>query len=783
MTFKVYGEIEIDGKAARVEIKGVDDALEKAARGADKFSFSGRGAAAGMGQLKGETTLAAGSVATLGAQFNDIGVMLAAGQNPLQLAIQQGTQITQVFGNAGAAARVGMLKSALASVVSPINLVTIGVIAGGAALAQWGLGMINAGEETQTFEDTLDDLEQALTNYKQAADVAMLSTAELEARFGTANEGLQTSLQLLADIARSEAQQAIDATAQSLASLFEMRGDGDQRMQMAEFFDLNIGFAGLSKASREARDNARELTSEFLNQQIALQQSSGDLDAQIAILTQMVGTAQALAEAKDGVSAAEEQIIKQLAEALSKMEQQRGQIVASERDVTSLSEAYQQYASSRLVSQRLTESAARSLLAELTSQAEMNRLIARYGEDSAQVTAARLAEERKAFRETELSKDMSEELRDALLAAWDAANGIANVDVAGNITFAADEAGRLAAALDYARSSGRYSGRGGDPRQFDSENRFSGQFIPTPEVEAQADALLRSWRPKPAGRGGGRSAASEAERERQAVDDLIRSLQEQLDLVRETDPVQKEMIRNRETLKAATDAEKQSVEQLIASRIAEEAAIERATEQADFFKDITYDALEGLILRGEKGADVIANLADALAQAALQSALLGTGPLAGLFGTADGGGLLGIIRTALFPGSAPGQADGGIQYGVGGPRDDLLPRWISPGEFIVNAQATAQNRALLEYINGGGLVGGQGFAAGGMPIPVPMPNTQGGGAGSQGRVVISLAPSPLFEAQVIEASQGVFVEGMAQYRAQGLPQDVERISLDPGRRG
>ena len=33
-----------------------------------------------------------------------VGVMMAAGQSPMQLAIQQGTQITQVFGNRGAAA-------------------------------------------------------------------------------------------------------------------------------------------------------------------------------------------------------------------------------------------------------------------------------------------------------------------------------------------------------------------------------------------------------------------------------------------------------------------------------------------------------------------------------------------------------------------------------------------------------------------------------------------------------------------------------------------------------
>lgn len=41
------------------------------------------------------------STANLAAQFNDIGVMLASGQSPLILALQQGTQVNQVLGQMG----------------------------------------------------------------------------------------------------------------------------------------------------------------------------------------------------------------------------------------------------------------------------------------------------------------------------------------------------------------------------------------------------------------------------------------------------------------------------------------------------------------------------------------------------------------------------------------------------------------------------------------------------------------------------------------------------------
>lgn len=666
MTFKVYGEIEIDGKAARVEIKGVDEALEKAARGADKFSFSGKGAATSANQLKGETTLAAGSVANLGAQFNDIGVMLAAGQNPLQLAIQQGTQITQVFGNAGAASRVAMLKQALASVISPANLLTIGIIAGGAALAQWGMNALSAGENTDELGEKIEAVRDKISGLRDEVRGLELGLSEEEL--------------VLVD--------AIAASRERVASLREEANAADVEAVL------------------------------FVNKR---------LDAERENLTTLE---------------------KQLDE-LRRLEAQRAALVTGTREMAD---------------------------AERTVGENVGRTV----------------------QEVEEAEAMTRLLKDGIKASVIEAMMLAGVDITSPISSAAAEAAVLAsnlgiaygeavklqqqrAALEYERSSGRYSGRGGDPRQFDSENRFGGAFIPTPEVVSKTNELLRAPRSGGGRRGGGRSAASEAERERQAVDDLIRSLQEQLDLVRETDPVQKEMIRNRETLRAATDAEKQSVEQLIASRIAEEAAIERATDNAEAFKEIAWEGLDGILFRSDSAADAVSNLADMLAKAAAQSLFLGTGPLAGLFGTKDSGGLLGMLGTALFPG-AP-KADGGMIYGPGGPRDDVVLTPTSAGEFVVNARATAQNRALLEYINGGGLVGNQGFATGGMPVPVPMPSTQGGGVGSQGRVVISLAPSPLFEARVVEASQGIFSEGMEQYRAQGLPQDVERISLDPGRRG
>jgi len=61
--------------------------------------------------------------------------------------------------------------------------------------------------------------------------------------------------------------------------------------------------------------------------------------------------------------------------------------------------------------------------------------------------------------------------------------------------------------------------------------------------------------------------------------------------------------------------------------------------------------------------------------------------------------------------SIAGMADGGMVTGPGGSREDRVLRRLSPGEFVVNARSTAQNRDLLEQINGGRVPG---LANGGM---------------------------------------------------------------------
>ncbi len=56
-------------------------------------------------------------------------------------------------------------------------------------------------------------------------------------------------------------------------------------------------------------------------------------------------------------------------------------------------------------------------------------------------------------------------------------------------------------------------------------------------------------------------------------------------------------------------------------------------------------------------------------------------------------------------------ADGGYVSGPGSGRSDSIPARLSNGEFVVNADATRRNRALLERINSGRMLR---FADGGI---------------------------------------------------------------------
>ncbi|MER7070972.1 hypothetical protein [Terrabacter sp. NPDC000476] len=88
------------------------------------------------------------------------------------------------------------------------------------------------------------------------------------------------------------------------------------------------------------------------------------------------------------------------------------------------------------------------------------------------------------------------------------------------------------------------------------------------------------------------------------------------------------------------------------------------------------------------------------------------------------GALAGIgAAVVASSGKKKGHADGGTVVGEGGPREDKVNVWLSPGEEVIKNGPAQKHRGLLKAINAGkfadgGTVGGQRFATGGTVAPI-----------------------------------------------------------------
>lgn len=762
-TAKAVDDVGKASKNTATETKGLGGASITASGQVQALSAAEIRATSNAQGLAAANRMAAGSMGNLAAQGNDVVVMTAAMQNPMMLALQQGTQITQVMGHMGAAGAFQALKGAVLQMISPVSLLTIGLLAGGVALVQWGIRAAGADEKTRTFEETLDDLGTATDNYREAADLTTASVEELEDKFGSASGSIRATLRLLEGIAASEAQRAIDDISTSLADLMSNAGDGDKRGGVADFFDVNIGLA-FTQTQREARAEARQLTAEFVAQQTVLKNSEGDLNAQIGAMQSMVAVAGQLADASGDRSADEDALLKKLGDALLAMQEQRGAVVdaaqagksaydqyyasriASEdqlasmraRELSEQAAIYGAYAQTRTLSnQAVTES--QDLLATMIAQNNLQIAINQHGADSVQVTQLRAAAERDAFEELLASMQVSEELKDQLRGAHiiaqdlSATNVGAGIDAAvGSAQALSDELGislSIAARINNMSAASRagVSGPDGAIASLQNEGRLGGG--PLQDVVSRVNVGPRFNRqPRVSGgagrrsggaggAGGGQSdAAREAQRERDSVEDLIQSLEDELAIMREIDPVQKEMLRQRDALTGATAAERDQVQSMIQARIDETAALDLQTQQWDAAKGAASGFFDDLRNKSVTFEQSLQNIVDRLQDMVYQAVLFGEGPLASMFGSAGSGGLIGTGLGALFPSLAPAAAipahkDGGLIYGPGDGRSDDVLMYGSSGEFMMNARATGKHRGLLEFLNGGGSL--PGFAAGG----------------------------------------------------------------------
>ncbi|RWE75250.1 phage tail length tape measure family protein [Mesorhizobium sp.] len=197
----------------------------------------------------------------LAAQLNDIGVQLAGGQSPFLIAIQQGTQIQQALGEAGAKGAVTAIGGAFASLVNPVGLATIALITLGGVAIQYFASLASGGEKSEETLKREADLIQKVAAQWGAALPALKAYADEQARLADQQDKLNA---LIA---------ARETSGQPL-----VEGFADATAQIADLQD-QLNTLGENAAAQELRDKFEELRKQVENGSVTQQDFNDVIDA------------------------------------------------------------------------------------------------------------------------------------------------------------------------------------------------------------------------------------------------------------------------------------------------------------------------------------------------------------------------------------------------------------------------------------------------------------------------------------------------------------------------
>lgn len=256
----------------------VGTALNGVAGSANTTATALNRTSAAMNNLNSEVAVSAGAMkantGNIAAQFQDIGVTAAMGMNPLLIALQQGTQLSAVFAQTGGSA-MASLGAAFKQVVSPQALLTLGLVAGAAALLQWASSALTAGDGADKLQKALDgvrlttsavgDVQSALGNVFDLTTGKAIN--QTDAMYGLARAQLElVRVQAMADQAAarstlSKASQANDSfsilNALTVGTMPD--GAGERFGQQARSADIVKAFVGGRQTAADAIDALSKL--------------------------------------------------------------------------------------------------------------------------------------------------------------------------------------------------------------------------------------------------------------------------------------------------------------------------------------------------------------------------------------------------------------------------------------------------------------------------------------------------------------------------------------------
>lgn len=433
------------------EMRRVGSTADKAEASINSLEASNRKLASSMSATTPQVRMATdslrshnGQMANLTAQWNDIGVMMAAGQSPIQLALQQGTQLNQVFAQMGGGrTALRAVATSLVSMINPLSIATIGVIALGAAAVQW---FTSAGAAAKTLEDHSKDLTEALKAYIASQEMANFATGDAAAKYGLAAASASTYFASLEAGKLVTLNQRIKENGDALMGTLGVYDNADgiwaQAANAAEFFGQSNVFVG--DKAKALRGEMHELISAMYTYRDAT-----DLATRVDALQQVYDMSSKLADMDGRRSQQEIDFLDNIETQLDTLLVLRGR----ELDASMKSEvaARKGYASLRMQGEEMKRSA-EGMIEAYQRQAQMGAAIAKYGKDSYQVEALRREEAMRTadafIKQHQLSGATADAIRAAAGEAYEMNSGLSDSQRAMNAV--ASMAGTAAGAVGIA---------------------------------------------------------------------------------------------------------------------------------------------------------------------------------------------------------------------------------------------------------------------------------------------------------------------------------------------
>lgn len=230
-----------------------------------------------LGKVVKTTEVQTGNLA---AQFQDIGVQLAGGQSPFLIALQQGGQISQAFGSAGVRGALMGVGGALASLVSPMSLITIGLIAATGYAIQYFTSVEDTGkkaelslaEQESLIQRVAQKWAEAVPGLKAYADELqrVKDAGDLQTAGGIKIAEDQASINKALDDFISKNQEVVDA----INMAYDATGRSD-----ASLSQFAASWAALEARIRDGTATQDDFTEATKLLRGAVADSGGDLDA------------------------------------------------------------------------------------------------------------------------------------------------------------------------------------------------------------------------------------------------------------------------------------------------------------------------------------------------------------------------------------------------------------------------------------------------------------------------------------------------------------------------